>query len=219
MSETKKILNLYSGVGGNRLLWGNDYDITAVEIDKDIAEVYHDLFPSDNIIVDDAHDYLLNNYYKFDIIWSSPPCQSHSQIRYNIGFKANRKYKKVKAKYPDLKLYEEIILLDKWFEGVYVIENTIPYYEPLISGRVMAKHIWWTNANFPNIEIKNRGHRGGTVESLSKLKGIDLSDYSLKNKRQILRNCLEPEVGLHILKHIISIKDYKQYKQENIFNV
>lgn len=27
-----KILNLYSGIGGNRKLWGNEHDITAVEI-------------------------------------------------------------------------------------------------------------------------------------------------------------------------------------------
>ena len=32
-----KILNLYAGIGGNRKLWGDDHDITAVEYDKDIA--------------------------------------------------------------------------------------------------------------------------------------------------------------------------------------
>jgi len=197
-----KILNLYSGIGGNRALWGDEHEITAVELNPDIANVYKDMFPNDMVIVADAHQYLLNNYKEFDFIWSSPPCQSHSQIRYNIGYKANRKYKKVEAKYPDLKLYEEIILLEKWYNGKYVIENTIPYYKPLIQGRKMAKHIWWTNILVPNIEIKNRGHRGGTVESLSKLKGIDLSKYKIKNKRQLLRNCVEPELGLHFLKHI-----------------
>lgn len=127
-----RILNLYAGIGGNRKLWGDDHEIIAVENDKDIAEVYKDLFPNDKVIIEDAHKYLLNNYEDFDFIWSSPPCPSHSQIRYNIGFKANRKYKKVKAIYPDMTLYEEVILLKYWFNGKYVVENTIPYYEPLI---------------------------------------------------------------------------------------
>lgn len=35
-----KILNLYSGIGGNRLLWDNNHEITAVEIDKNIASIY-----------------------------------------------------------------------------------------------------------------------------------------------------------------------------------
>ena len=47
-----KILNLYAGVGGNRLLWGNDHDITAVEYDKGIAGVYADLYPNDKVIID-----------------------------------------------------------------------------------------------------------------------------------------------------------------------
>ena len=197
-----KILNLYAGIGGNRKLWGDEHDITAVEFDPEIAKVYQDLYPNDTVIVADAHQYLLENYMNFDFIWSSPPCQSHSQIRYNIGFKADRKYKKVDAKYPDMKLYEEILLLQYWFDGKWVVENTIPYYNPLIEGVKMGKHLWWSNFDVGVYEIKNRGHRGGTVESLSKLKGFDLSKYDIKNKRQILRNCVEPELGLHILNQI-----------------
>ena len=34
------------------------------------------------------------------------------------------------------------------------------------------------------------------------LKGMDISKYKIKNKRQILRNCVEPELGLHILRQI-----------------
>jgi len=37
-----KILNLYCGVGGNRKLWGNDHDITAIEADPLIAQIYID---------------------------------------------------------------------------------------------------------------------------------------------------------------------------------
>jgi len=38
-----RILNLYAGIGGNRRLWGNEHQITAVELDPDIAAVYSDL--------------------------------------------------------------------------------------------------------------------------------------------------------------------------------
>ena len=197
-----KILNLYAGIGGNRKLWGNEHDITAIENSRDIAAVYSDLFPNDTVIIADAHKYLLDHYKEFDLIWSSPPCQSHSQIRYNIGYKANRKYKKVNTKYADLKLYEEVLLLKYWYEGKWVVENTIPYYKPLIDGVKMGKHLWWSNFDIGNYNVKSRGHRGGTVETLTQLKGIDLSKYDIKNKRQILRNCVEPELGLHILNQL-----------------
>jgi len=34
-----KVLNLYAGIGGNRKLW-QDVEVTAVEYDSKIAEVY-----------------------------------------------------------------------------------------------------------------------------------------------------------------------------------
>lgn len=194
-----KILNLYSGIGGNRKLWGDEHEVTAVEYDKDIANIYKDLYQNDNVIVDDAHDFLLNNFNKFDFIWSSPPCQTHSQIRFNIGYKANRIYEKVKPVYADMKLYQEIILLKTHFDGMYVVENTVPYYEPLIPCTNALGHVWWTNFKIHDFDYGNRNHRGGTVESLQDRKLIDISKYKIKNKRQILRNCVEPEIGLHIL--------------------
>ena len=81
-----KILNLYAGLGGNRKLWGDEHQITAVEYDPDIAAIYKNLYPMDNVIVEDAHQYLLENYDKYDFIWSSPPCQSHSSFRFNMLF-------------------------------------------------------------------------------------------------------------------------------------
>jgi DNA (cytosine-5)-methyltransferase 1 len=194
-----KILNLYAGIGGNRKLWGDGHEITAVEYNEDIASIYKDLYPNDTVIIADAHQYLLDHYKEFDFIWSSPPCQTHSQIRYNIGFLANRKYKKVDAVYPDMKLYQEIILLDKYFSGKWVVENTIPFYDPLIPATKAGGHLWWSNFNISQIDHGNRNHRGGTVETLQERKGINIDKYSIGNKRQILRNCVEPEVGMHVL--------------------
>ena len=64
-----KILNLYAGIGGNRKLWGDQHKITAVEYDKDIAAIYKDFFPNDEVLVEDAHEYLLNHYKDYDFIW------------------------------------------------------------------------------------------------------------------------------------------------------
>jgi DNA (cytosine-5)-methyltransferase 1 len=194
-----KILNLYSGIGGNRKLWGDEHDITAVEIDPKIAKIYQDFFPNDKVIVADAHQYLLEHFKEFDFIWSSPPCPTHSQIRYNIGFKADRIYDKVKAVYPDMALYQEVILLMYWFKGKYAIENTVPYYEPLIKGQKVGGHLFWANFVIHPFDIGSRGHRDGTVETLQQRKDLDISPYDIRDKRKILRNCVEPELGLHIL--------------------
>ena len=43
-----------------------------------------------------------------------------------------------KPAFPDMKLYEEIIFLEHNFKGKYVVENVIPFYEPLIP----AKKTW-----------------------------------------------------------------------------
>ena len=56
-----KVLNLYAGIGGNRKLW-TDVDVTAVELNPDIADIYWDFFPNDKVIVADAHQYLLEHY-------------------------------------------------------------------------------------------------------------------------------------------------------------
>lgn len=75
-----KILNLYAGIGGNRKLWSlenEDLEITAIEYDENIANIYKDFYPNDEVIVTDAHEYLLNNYANFDFVWSSPPPVKH----------------------------------------------------------------------------------------------------------------------------------------------
>jgi len=195
---TMKILNLYAGIGGNRRLWPEGVEVTAVENNAEIAAIYQDFFPQDTVIVADAHQYLLDHHAEFDFIWSSPPCPTHSQLRFNLGFKANRKYAKVKAVYPDMTLYKEIILLTHWFEGLWVVENTVPYYTPLIEPQKVGGHVFWANFAIDKLDIGNRNHRGGTVESLQLRKGFDLSKHDIKEKRKILRNCVEPELGEHI---------------------
>ncbi len=194
-----KILNLYSGIGGNRKLWNNDHHITAVEFDENIARVYADHFPEDEVVVADAHEYLLNHFKEFDFIWSSPPCQSHSSFRQNIGVR----YRGVKPVYPDMSLYQQVIFLQYNFEGKWVVENVNPYYEPLIQPSVkLDRHLFWSNFDIDKKEFDRPKMRSAQIPQLQEAYGYDLSNYKLPNKRQVLRNCVLPEVGNHILKQV-----------------
>lgn len=187
-----KVLNLYAGIGGNRKLW-EDVDVTAIEINPSIAKIYKDFFPDDKVIITDAHKYLLEHVEEFDFIWSSPPCPSHSDWRrlwVNAG--------KYKALYPDMELYQEILLLQHFFKGKFCVENVISYYEPLIKPQIVANHYLWANFKITDYRTEKRGARENK-EYLMRRKGFDLTDMNIKDKRHLLRNCTEPELGLHIL--------------------
>lgn len=191
---TIKILNLYAGIGGNRKLWSGDIEVTAVEIDPNIARIYQDFFPNDKVIVADAHQYLLKHYKEFDFIWSSPPCPSHSRI----NFLNNQKVEKgITPKFPDMTLYEEIIFLKYWFVGKFVVENVISYYEPLIKPQKSGSHYFWTNFIISDKGNITRGIRED-ISFVSKKVGFDVSNYDNIDKRKVLNNCVEPELGLHI---------------------
>ena len=198
-----KVLNLYAGIGGNRALWGDEHEITAVEYNEHIAAVYKDRFPNDTVIVADAHEYLLKNYKEFDFIWASPPCPTHSRLCFS----------KKEKEYPDMKLYQEIILLNSWHKGKYCIENVIPYYEPLIKPSVeLGRHYFWTNFNVPFEKFTNIDISRSNPEELLKERGLDISVFDVIrdvketrekgkrfDRRQILRNMVNPEVGKYIL--------------------
>ena len=163
-----KILNLYAGIGGNRKLWdkehtGLDLEITTVELNPQIAKIYQDFFPNDKVVIADAHPYLLEHYQEYDFIWSSITCTTHSQLywlRVLSDSKVTGAYL-TKAKYPDMKLYEEVLMLRYYCQTKWVVENTIPFYPPLVEGLKTGGHIWWSNFEIIPIEHGTRGHRGG----------------------------------------------------------
>jgi DNA (cytosine-5)-methyltransferase 1 len=193
-----KILNLYAGIGGNRKLWGNNHQITAIEFDPRVAAVYADLFPQDTVIVADAHQYLLEHYLEFDFIWSSPPCPSHSQMRKNMSYGVMG----AKALYPDMKLYEEIIFLKHYFVGKWVVENVKPYYEYLIKPDFMlGRHPYWANFEVKTlIQFEADGiTKVGAAKTIAERFGYDLTNYDLPDKRKALRNAVNPEMGRIIL--------------------
>ncbi len=195
-----KVLNLYAGIGGNRKLW-TDVEVTAIEIDPKIAHVYQTLFPDDNMVIVDAHQYLLDHYKEFDFIWSSPPCQSHSKM-----VKATRHDV---IRYPEMALYQEVIFLKNFFDGKWVVENVKPYYDPLIKPNTeLGRHIFWSNFHIldytppkmPGFIVK--GTRAD-AESMKEWLGLHYegSLYYGDNHcpGQVLRNCVHPLLGEHIL--------------------
>lgn len=200
-----KILNLYAGIGGNRKLWGGEHEVVAVENDPKIAAIYSDFFPADELIVADAHQYLLDHYKEFDFIWSSPPCPTHSTPRFAIakGTDFEKHPSKQRPKFPDMQLYEEIIFLKHYYEGLWCVENVISYYNPLIQPQEIGGHYYWTNFMIPRKWAADRAHDKG-IQKLQERKGFDLSKYSGIDKRKALRNCVEPETAAHILNFAIN---------------
>jgi len=190
-----KILNLYAGIGGNRKLWGNGHDITAVELNHDIAKIYQDFFPNDKVIVADAHQYLLEHFKEFDFIWSSPPCPSHSDIR-RCGVHKGQ----YEALYPDMSLYQEIILLRHFAPPLckWVVENVKPYYDLLIPGIERDRHIFWSNF-FVGEKLGESDRKHNDIVGSETVYGFYINDYKIDNKRQIMRNLVNPYLGLHIL--------------------
>jgi DNA (cytosine-5)-methyltransferase 1 len=199
-----KVLNLYACLGGNRYKWDEvalsaniDMEVTAVELDPEAARLYQERFPNDTVIVADAHQYLLDHYKEFDFIWSSPPCPTHSKVRFT---QKNQDF--YKPEYPNMMLYQEVIFIKHHFEGKYCVENVIPYYEPLIPAQKRGRHLYWTNFILPN-EI-DRPEAKGIIGEQSRTK--------------MARNLVDFEVGKIIFETALGIIRKKDERQTSIFD-
>ena len=213
-----KVLNLYACLGGNRYKWDEvaDIEVTAVEWDEELAKLYQERFPNDTVIVTDAHQYLLDHYKEFDFIWSSPPCPSHSRARY-------ARKNTTTAIYPDLKLYEEALFLENYFEGKYCVENVIPYYEPLIPAKKRGRHLYWTNFNLPN-DLNER--KSSIMEGKDEVtKWCEFHDYDFRKYKgeqrtdKIARNLVDYEAGKTIFETFLGIEKKANVNQVSIFDV
>ncbi len=200
-----RVLNLYAGVGGNRKLW-DGCDVTAVENDERIATVYQRLYPNDTVIVGDAHQYLLDHADEYDFIWTSPPCQTHSRMMKATRHKTKR--------YSDMSLYQEILFLQHFYKGQWVVENVNPYYDALIKPtQIVGRHYFWSNldllweiqdvkrpANF--INTANLAGKQALMDWL----GIQFPEVIYYGSNhcpcQILRNCVHPLVGKQIFEQL-----------------
>ena len=211
-----KVLNLYACLGGNRYKWDEvaNIEVTAVEWDEELAKLYQERFPNDTVIVADAHEYLLKNYMNFDFVWSSPPCPSHSRARF-------ARKNTTKAIFPDLKLYEEILFLENYFDGKYCVENVIPYYDPLIPAQKRGRHLYWTNFILPN-DLKER--KSSIMESKDEVsKWCEFHDYDFRKYKgiqrldKVARNLVDYEAGKTIFEIALGIVNKKESKQIEMF--
>jgi DNA (cytosine-5)-methyltransferase 1 len=220
-----KILNLYACLGGNRYKWdevakeaGIEIEVTAVEWDEELARLYKERFPNDIVIIADAHQFLLENYKDFDFIWSSPPCPSHSRARY---WNSSNEENNTDPIYPDIKLYEEILFLEHYFSGKYVVENVIPYYTPLIPAQKRDRHLYWCNFNLPN-KLSDRSlkivEKGKEMDRLIKFHEYDFTKY--KGDQfiyKIGRNLVDYEAGRTIFETALGIVRSKNINQTELF--
>jgi len=218
-----RVLNLYSCLGGNRYKWDEvaDIEVTAVEWDEDLAKLYKERFPNDTVVVGDAHQYLLDHYKEFDFIWTSPPCPTHSRARFwcSVSDKTVNK-----PAFPDLKLYEEILFLQHWFKGKYVVENVIPYYSPLIPGAKRGRHLYWSNFRLPNV-VSNRKPIGWhkkmhdtEIEMWNKFHDYNFYKYQGKQRRdKIARNLVDYEAGKTIFEFAANTILKKPAQQIGLF--
>ncbi|MDP9954726.1 DNA (cytosine-5)-methyltransferase 1 [Epilithonimonas hungarica] len=223
--KTYKVLNLYACLGGNRYKWdesakeaGVILEVTAVELDPELARLYKERFPNDIVIVADAHQYLLDHYKEFDFIWSSPPCPSHSKARF-WGSKGGQ----CDVVYPDMMLYQEIILLSKFFKGRYVVENVNPYYEPLIEAQKRGRHLYWTNFQLPDILSKR--FDVATERKKNELNNLcDFHDYDFRLYKgdqpivKIARNLVDYEAGKTILDTALGIYNQPKRVIQSLFD-
>lgn len=188
-----KILNLYAGIGGNRKLWPDEHEVTAVESEQYIADAYKQLYPNDTVIVGDAHQFILDHANEFDFIWSSPPCPTHSKMNTALAGWGIRRY-------PDMTLYQEIIWLKQFFKGKWVVENVESYYDPLIMPTIIDRHYFWANFYIPRtITGRTYNVTNATKEQHSAHFDIELPEGT-KNQRKLLRNAVDPKLGLHVFK-------------------
>lgn len=215
-----KILNLFAGLGGNRVGFSltsagldpstaepsasatpradlTDLSFTAIELDEKTAAVYKTRFPQDEVIVADAYDYIIKHYTEFDFIWASPPCQTHSRAR--VGSVLGGK---TPAVLPDFKLYSLIAFLQTHAKGtLWVIENVIPYYKPLTQPTArIGKHLFWANFEISALDLARHAKTKHDDKRVSDFKDFSLKPFKLTNARQAVRNQVDTEIAAHVFR-------------------
>jgi DNA (cytosine-5)-methyltransferase 1 len=214
-----KVLNLYACLGGNRYKW-TDCEVTAVELDLELATLYQERFPNDTVIVADAHQYLLDHYKEFDFIWSSPPCPTHSRARYWSSSNYDTNTEPV---YPDMTLYQEIIFLQHYYKtGKWIVENVIPFYEPLIPAQKRDRHLYWSNFRLPsNVNARHFDGLCQTTDEIKKLSIFHDFDFNKYKGTQridkIARNLVDYEAGLTIFNTARNIQKQEISNQQKLF--
>jgi len=139
-----------------------------------------------------------------DRLMQQSKLSQHSRS-YSKIHKANCRTKK---KYPDMSLYQEVIFLEHFFKGPWVVENVKPYYKPLITPQIIGRHSFWCNFDITFVADVARPKNFINEQNL-KAKDMLMDWLGIHYEEniyyegnhcptQILRNCVHPDLGLDI---------------------
>jgi len=205
-----RILDLFCGVGGvargfqNFLLDnGIEFEYYAIDIDKRVLKAHKLLNPYSKTICRDAWSIDDKEFKEFDLIWASPPCETHSKSRFlNINAKPTK---------PDMRLYNLIERL--WSLNMpFIVENVEPYYRPPIKPIVkVGRHVLWSNLcikpfklNLQNfMDVKDDIHKLIKYHEIPFELSIKLLKILKKKTRDALRDMVHWRIAYNIAKQVI----------------
>lgn len=195
-----RVLNAYAGIGGNRHLWPEDWDITAVELHPRVAAEYARRYPADTVVTADAHAFVLAHAHEFDAVWTSPPCPTHSRLARAAAARTGR------ALQPDPRLWDEIAHLRSLHESAgrsYVVENVHTYYMPPVPPDLVTdRHYYWASG-VPLLLTPVVGLRFHdselTADGYADLYGLPRIPWgAVPSARTAFRNAVVPVEGLEV---------------------
>ena len=121
-----------------------------------------------------------------------------------------------------MKLYQEILFLQHYYKGKFVVENVIPYYEPLIQAKKRGRHLYWTNFNLPNSINDRKFQLCATKNEFSELcifHDYDFRKYKgTQSVQKMARNLVDYEAGKTILETALGIIKKSNINQTSIFD-
>jgi len=91
-----------------------------------------------------------------------------------------------------------------------VLSNFTKQKEPdVIAPQKLEGHFYWSNFLITSYIGDGCREHDGTISELQKRKGFNIGKYKNIDKRLVLRNCVEPEIGKHILNCALGLNKQK----------
>jgi len=201
-----KILDLFCGIGGVARGFHDylqehriKYLYVAIDIDKHVLKAHKALNPLSNVILRDAYSFSIDELRRYDFVWASPPCETHS-----IAGIWTRKEKKS----PDFRLYKLILTLHD-ANIPFVVENVKPYYNPPIKPTSKAnRHRLWSNLSISPVNLRLTPFERVKNSTRTLCEYHDLPEeiakiIPSKKRRDALRDMVHHEIAYEIAKQVI----------------
>ena len=95
-----------------------------------------------------------------------------------------------------------------YYRGSWAVENTYSDYKPLKPAQQIGRHFIWGNKIIPDYKGAKPFHnieKHCTLKELCEIHELPfdtINTFTIKSidKKQMVRNCVNPELGLHIFK-------------------